>query len=135
MPGRDARLYLKYRGIDLTLGIDIHKEDCLPTPTYNFTEQQTENMTKDVLLTYRSSVPQDVHEARIWKELNYFDKENMLSFIWSAAQLIKKFKQDGIVWSSRGSGCASYVLYLLEIHDVNPILYGIDFSEFSKEAD
>ena len=49
--------------------------------------------------------------------------------------LIDKFRNDGIVWGvGRGSSCASYVLFLLFVNDVDPVRFGINFSEMSKEV-
>ena len=72
---------------------------------------------------------------RINKELDYFDESNSVKFILSVVKLIDSFKDSCVVWGvGRGSSCASYVLYLLEIHDVDCLKYDIDFKEFSKEG-
>lgn len=71
---------------------------------------------------------------RLEHELEFFISNENIGFLLKIAELIDKFKEDGIVWGvGRGSGSASLVLYLLEVHDIDPIKYNIDFSEMSKE--
>lgn len=71
---------------------------------------------------------------RISIELEYFIRTLNIPFILECKKLIDKFKEDGIIWGvGRGSSCASYICFLLEINDVNPIKYNIPFNELSKE--
>jgi len=71
---------------------------------------------------------------RISLELDYFIRTLNIPFILECKKLIDKFKEDDIIWGvGRGSSCASYICFLLEINDVNPIKYNIPFNELSKE--
>ena len=73
---------------------------------------------------------------RLQKELSFFVKTNNILFLLEVKKLIDIFAEKDIVWGiGRGSACASFVLYLLKVHDVNPIKYHIDFFELSKEQD
>ena len=75
-------------------------------------------------------------EPRIIEEMNYFKSTNNLCFLSKIVDLIDKFRQEGVVWGvGRGSSCASLVMYLLCITDVNPLEYDISFVEFSKGYD
>jgi len=75
-------------------------------------------------------------DERIGKELNYFFDQGYAGFILELYDLIKKFKQDNVLWGvGRGSSCASFVLYVMEVHDIDSIEFEIDFSELSKEHD
>lgn len=73
-------------------------------------------------------------DQRISEEIEFFLKENQIAFVLKCKELIDKFIENGVVWGvGRGSACASYVLYLLRINDVDPLKYDIPFSELSKE--
>jgi DNA polymerase III alpha subunit len=88
----------------------------------------------ELIGTHRDDTDESLHKDRLAKEIDFFVKSDNMSLLGSIKALIKQFKSDNIVWGvGRGSSCASYVLYLLEVHDVNPILFSIPFSEFSKE--
>ena len=77
---------------------------------------------------------EEQYEERVLIEVDFFNRVGVLWFILKLRDLIAKFKTDGVVWGvGRGSGCASLVLFLLEVHDINPVLYEIPFSEMSKE--
>lgn len=68
-------------------------------------------------------------------EFEFFDRTDNLQFIVDLIDLIGKFKKDGTVWGvGRGSSCASLLMYVLEITDINPVLFGIPFKELSKES-
>lgn len=73
-------------------------------------------------------------EDRIYAELEYFQRTSNISFINAIIETIDKLKEDGVVWGvGRGSSCASFLLYVLEVNDVNPLNFDIPFSEMSKE--
>lgn len=72
---------------------------------------------------------------RIDMEIEFFNRKNS-EFIYKLIDLIDKFKKDGVIWGvGRGSACASVLLYIIEVHDLDPIKFDIPFSELSKEVD
>ena len=92
------------------------------------------NTLNTILNSHRHDQSSKEASDRLDHELNFFNQSNHIDFLCVLHKLIKRFKKDGVVWGcGRGSSCASYVLYLLEVHDVDPIKYGINFKEFSKE--
>lgn len=73
---------------------------------------------------------------RVEKELAYFEKTNNITFLLKCSDLIQQFKEDKVVFGvGRGSACASFILYLLEVHDIDPVKYDIDFNELAKEIE
>jgi hypothetical protein len=77
----------------------------------------------------------DAEVERILEEVEFFNKHNHLPFLKKVYDLIQRFKHENVLWGvGRGSSCASYVLFLLKIHDVNSLRYKIPFSELSKEV-
>jgi DNA polymerase III alpha subunit len=66
-------------------------------------------------------------ELRIWKERGLDDLLRTLVYI------VSTFEENDIVWGTgRGSSCASYVLYLIGIHQVDSVRYGLDVGEFFR---
>lgn len=75
-----------------------------------------------------------VNLERIEMEMEFFERTKNIEFLLYLIDLIEKFKEQNVVWGvGRGSSCSSYVLYLLEVHDIDPIKFNINFSDLSKE--
>lgn len=102
----------------------------------NHTETEYLRLCDIILASHRLDTDNPVHMDRIDKELDFFRKNNHIKLLLSLVDMINKFKCDGVVWGvGRGSSCASFILYLLEVHDVNSIRYDIPFKELSKEKE
>jgi len=68
---------------------------------------------------------------RVVKELSEIKRRGLEDLFRSIIYVIDTLKQKEIVWGvGRGSSCASYVLYLLGLHCVDPIKYNISMDEF-----
>lgn len=125
---RDSDLFNLYYNTKID---DLHDEDDI-TPELDIV------MDYDILellkLNKRDDTDDDTHLNRVMKEYTFFKENDHLELLYSIRKLINTFKEDGVVWGvGRGSSCASYILYLLEVHDINPIKFDINFNEFSKE--
>lgn len=100
-------------------------------PVYPWTFSDWDDLI--LLLVNDSRVSNEKYKDRLIMELEFFEKNHLMPFIYNLYALIQRFKQDGVVWGvGRGSSCASFVLYLMDVHSVDPVKYNIDFSEFSK---
>ena len=54
----------------------------------------------------------------------------------SLKYLVDTMRENNVVWGvGRGSSVASYILYLLGVHKVDSIKYGLDIHEFLKGAE
>lgn len=70
---------------------------------------------------------------RIARELREYTTRGLLDVLKVLIYTIDMFKQHNVVWGvGRGSSCASYILFLLEVHSVDPIKYDIPLEEFFK---
>lgn len=68
---------------------------------------------------------------RIKDELHVFYKLNLYDLLKTMVYLIDMFKKNKIVWGvGRGSSVSSYILYLLEVHDIDSVQYELDFDDF-----
>jgi DNA polymerase III alpha subunit len=70
---------------------------------------------------------------RVSKELELFIQHNMLDVLYYLKYLVDTMRENNIVWGvGRGSSVASYCLYLLGVHKVDSIKYGLDINEFLR---
>ena len=76
----------------------------------------------------------EVVENRVMNELNEVRRMDFEMGIKTIIYVIDRFRKEGIVWGvGRGSSCASYLLYLIGVHCVNPLKYNIPYTEFFHE--
>lgn len=77
----------------------------------------------------------DAYLSRLEVELAYFERTDNLVMLRRCYDLIQNFKQKNVVWGiGRGSACASMLLFVFEVHDVDSLRWGIPFAELSKET-
>jgi len=70
---------------------------------------------------------------RLIIELELFRKHNMIMVLRSMKYLVDTMRSNGIVWGvGRGSSVASYALYLIGVHKIDPIKYNLSINEFFK---
>ena len=71
------------------------------------------------------------YEARLEDELKEIKKRDMIPLLRTLIYIVDKFKESKTVWGvGRGSSCASLVLFLIGLHKVDPIKFGIPMTEF-----
>ena len=70
---------------------------------------------------------------RLEEELEAFYKNDMFDLLRYMIYLVNFMRENNIVWGvGRGSSVASYVLYLIGVHRINPIQYRLDWREFLR---
>lgn len=70
---------------------------------------------------------------RVNLELELFIQHDMLDLLHYLKYLVDVMRKNKIVWGvGRGSSVSSYVLFLIGIHKINSIKYGLDIHEFLK---
>lgn len=110
------------------------KEDSDIEVKYNHTDEEYDDLVVTLSKSPRHHMNDKRYVERYAMEMEFFDRNNYAPFLCTLDKLVKQFKADGFIWGvGRGSSCASYILFLLEVHDIDPVKYNIDFSEFSKE--
>ena len=71
--------------------------------------------------------------GRCLEELEEFQKRDMYPLLRYMIYLVDFMRENDIVWGvGRGSSVASYVLYLIGVHRINSIQYGLDWREFLR---
>jgi len=75
----------------------------------------------------------DKEIARCAEELIEFKKRDMNNLLRYMIYLVDFMRENNIVWGvGRGSSVASYVLYLIGVHKIDSIQYGLDWREFMR---
>lgn len=75
----------------------------------------------------------DTAKSRVQEELQAFKSKNMLPVLKFMHFLVSYMRENGVVWGvGRGSSVASYVLFLLGVHKINSIQYGLEWEEFIR---
>jgi len=70
---------------------------------------------------------------RVEEELAQFKVRGMTNLLRYMIYLVDFMRENDIVWGvGRGSSVASYVLYLIGVHKVNSIQFGLDWREFLR---
>lgn len=73
------------------------------------------------------------HYERLMEELAEFKARNMMDLLRWLKYLVDTCSKEGIIWGvGRGSSVASYVLYILGVHSIDPIKYNLDWREFLR---
>lgn len=75
----------------------------------------------------------DEQLQRVGKELLMYAERDMLDMLKFLKYLVDTMRANNIVWGvGRGSSVSSYVLFLLGVHKIDSIYYGLDIEEFLR---
>ena len=70
---------------------------------------------------------------RLVDELAAYKARNMLDLLRWLKYFVDICSKQGVVWGvGRGSSVASYALYLIGVHSIDPIKYNLDWQEFLR---
>jgi len=70
---------------------------------------------------------------RLIDELNAYKARNMLDLLRWLKYFVDTCSKEGVVWGiGRGSSVASYVLFLIGVHNIDSIKYNLDWQEFLR---
>lgn len=85
-----------------------------------------ERIEKDSL--YEKRVERLSHEIWLFREEKLDDVLRVLIYV------VDTMKEKNVVWGvGRGSSCSSYLLFLLGLHDVDPVKYNIEVTDFIRQ--
>lgn len=72
--------------------------------------------------------------TRVAQELDEFKKRGLTNLLRTIIYVLDKFKETGQVYGvGRGSSCASFILFLLGLHAVDPVKYEVPLEEFMHD--
>jgi DNA polymerase III alpha subunit len=79
------------------------------------------------------SPPWDPNYTRLQEELEAYKARNMLDLLRWLKYFVDTCSKNNVVWGiGRGSSVASYVLFLIGVHNIDPIKYNLDWREFLR---
>ena len=71
---------------------------------------------------------------RVKMELELFEKHNMMNVLRLFIYITTELRDHGVLWGvGRGSSVASYCLFVIGIHRIDSIKYGLDIKEFLRD--
>lgn len=72
--------------------------------------------------------------TRVARELDEFKKRGLTNLLRVIIYILDRFKETGQVYGvGRGSSCASFILFLLGLHVVDPVKYEVPLEEFMHD--
>ena len=75
----------------------------------------------------------DEEKMRVQMEYDLFEKKNFIRVLQFLIYFVDTLRRNNIVWGvGRGSSVASFCLFLIGVHKINPMLYQLDITEFLR---
>ena len=75
----------------------------------------------------------DEQRNRVMDEMDAFETRGMIPLLQWTKHFVDTCNANGIVWGvGRGSSVASFVLYLLGVHQIDSVKYNLDWQEFLR---
>ena len=75
----------------------------------------------------------DEEKMRVQIEYDMFEKKQFIRVLQFLIYFIDTLRANNIVWGvGRGSSVASFCLFLIGVHKINPLLYNLNITEFLR---
>jgi DNA polymerase III alpha subunit len=75
----------------------------------------------------------DEERMRVQLEYDLFEKKRFIRVLQFLIYFVDTLRANNIVWGvGRGSSVASFCLFLIGVHKINPLLYNLDITEFLR---
>lgn len=75
----------------------------------------------------------DEERNRVRDEHELFEKKNFIKVLQFLIYFVDVLRKNNVVWGvGRGSSVASFCLFLIGVHKINPLLYNLDHREFLR---
>ena len=79
----------------------------------------------------------DLYEERVERlssEIWLFKSEKLDEVLRVLIYVVDTMREKNVIWGvGRGSSCSSYLLYLLGLHEVDPVRYQIEVTDFIRQ--
>ena len=78
----------------------------------------------------------DERLTRVVTEYSHFSKRKLVPLLRTLIYVINTFERKKIVWGpGRGSSVSSYLLYVMGVHDVDSVLFGLNITDFLRDIE
>lgn len=75
----------------------------------------------------------DAELQRVGEELLLYQERDLFNLLRYMTYLVDVMRENQVIWGvGRGSSVASYCLYLLGVHRIDSLYYGLDIKEFLR---
>jgi len=75
----------------------------------------------------------DEEKLRVQMEYDLFEKKKFIRVLQFLMYFVDTLRANNMVWGvGRGSSVASFCLFLIGVHKINPMLYNLDITEFLR---
>ena len=75
----------------------------------------------------------DEERSRVKLEYTLFEKKQFIKVLQFLMYFVDTLRANSLVWGvGRGSSVASFCLFLIGVHKINPLLYNLDITEFLR---
>ena len=105
--------------------------DFMLDDNFDLFEIVTEKFFKD-FVEGLSAMDINQRYERLEQEYDLICQYNLERYIKHTYLITQSMLANNVVWSGRGSSCASYTLYVLGIHNIDSVKYNIPITEFFK---
>ena len=79
----------------------------------------------------RCTTPEQI--SRVEAEMDAYNERGMIPLLQWTKHFVDTCNENGIVWGvGRGSSVASFVLFLLGVHQIDSVKYNLDWQEFLR---
>jgi len=141
-----SKLYLndidKYSESLKELGIDLPVISTVPkrSSPAEFDKQNCDNWHMpdkyyqiNVLEWLLDKCQNDEEKMRVQMEYDLFEKKNFIRVLQFLIYFVDTLRANNMVWGvGRGSSVASFCLFLIGVHKINPMLYNLNITEFLR---
>ena len=87
----------------------------------------------DVLQWLLDKCQNNEEKTRVIAEYDLFEKKQFVKVLQFLIYFIDTLRANNVVWGvGRGSSVASFCLFLIGVHKINPMLYNLDYTEFLR---
>jgi DNA polymerase III alpha subunit len=112
-------------------------DDILTIEAFDATMQRDwfmpENYCPTLLHDLYRSCNTDAQRTRVSEELEAYVQHNMIDLLFYLKYLVDTLTENNILWGvGRGSSVASYVLFLIGVHDIDSMKYNLSWQEFLR---
>jgi DNA polymerase III alpha subunit len=133
-PDTDTKLLEQFSEVSIIPPLDEHQ---LSVEEFDEAMQSVWNMPSEYqnmdIESYLVQHSNKEHYERLMEELDEFKSRNMLNLLRWLKYFVDTCEKHNIVWGvGRGSSVASYVLYVIGVHSIDPIRYNLDWREFLR---
>ena len=123
--------------LDLTKVFDL-KKDNITLEEFDLSQQsiwlmpdQYNNLDIEEFIKNKCTTQQELE--RFYFEFEKFKIANLISLLQYLVFLVDLLRSNNIIWGvGRGSSVASFILYKIGIHKIDPLKYNLDFTDFLK---